>query len=196
MKKVAIKIREKDKQIIYLVLFTIIIVIDLMVILGWQLRLLFKYFNTSNERKQSIELLESDIRNLDKYKLEITDLDKKVNNLKLLVSEEEDISALIENISHLADSSDIKITQIKPEMDMDEKKFVGTKEDKFSQIEIQIVAKSDFHQLGSFVSKIESAKNFLKFTSLELETDNRNYFIQNVNLSLISYVRIKKEMGK
>ncbi|MFC1709904.1 type 4a pilus biogenesis protein PilO [Candidatus Omnitrophota bacterium] len=190
--KLNIVIREKDKQIAILVAFFMIIALDLIFILGWQWRSLSSNYKNASEKKQIINSLEIDLRNLDGYNNEILGLDEKISKLKLSIIDEVDISALIENISNLADSSGVKITQIKPVFEASESKYVEAKDSKFAEVEIQIIAKSDFHQLGSFISKIESAKNFLKVYSFDITTDNRNYFVQNIALSLKSFVNLKK----
>jgi Tfp pilus assembly protein PilO len=152
----SIVIKEKDKQVAILVAFFIIIALDLIFILGWQWRTLSNKYKSASQKKQAIVALETDLRNLDSYKNEITALDKTISNLKLFIIEEVDISALIESISNLADSSGVKITQIKPVMDTSDPKFVEVRDAKFGEIEIQIIAKSDFHQLGSFINKLET----------------------------------------
>ncbi len=188
-----IKLKDKDKEILILSAFVIIVLIDLIVILfGWQLRQMFGSYKSAKEKKQAIVSLDSDIVNLERYKKESVDLDKKISELKLSVVEEMDISALVENISNLAESNGVKITQIKPVIDNSEPKIIEAKDAKFAEIVLQIKAKSDFHQLGNFISKIESAKSFLKVASLEIETDNRNYFIQNIELDLKSFINIKE----
>lgn len=187
-----IVIREKDKQIAIIAGFTIIILVDLFFILGWQWRSLSAYFKDTSQKKQDIVSLVTDIRNLDGYKNEIVDLDDKIARLELLIVDEVDVSSLIENISNLADSSGVKITQIRPAASSDGQRFVQAKDAKFGEIEIQIIAKSDFHQFGNFISKIESAQNFFKLSSLEITTDSRNYFIQQIALSLKSFVSIKE----
>ena len=186
-----IVIKEKDKQIVYSVIFAVIIIMDLIFILGWQWRSLINSYKEASERKQDIVAFESDIRNLEANKKEIIILVEKIKSMELLIIDEIDVSALVENISNLANSSGVKINQIKPVIDNNDPKFLQTEDAKFGEIEIQIIAKADFHQLGNFISKIESAKNFLKLFSLEIVTDNRNYFVQNISLSLKSFVNIK-----
>lgn len=181
-------ITEKDKQIVGLTIFTIFIVGDLVFGLGWQYRSLSKYNRKVNIKKQAIGALENDIRNLDRYKQEINDLDEKINNFEFLVKDEKEVANLIENISNLADNSGVKIKQIKPLIGRSNLKTVEVKDGKFSEVEIQILGESDFHQLGSFVSRIESAKTFFRVSSLEIETDNKNYYIQNIKLSLRTFV--------
>lgn len=188
----ALLIKEKDKQIIFLAVFAIIIIVDLIFILGWQWRLLSGYYKSANEKKQAIAALEKDVRNLDVYKKEIVDLDKKITDKSRSIINEMDVSVLIENISNMADSSGVKITQIKPVIDVSNEKFIQTSDAKFKEMEIQIIAKSDFHQLGNFISRIESARNFLKLFSLEIVTDSRNYFVQNIALSLKTVVNLKE----
>jgi len=188
--KLNIVIKEKDKQILTIVIFVIIIVVDLVFILGWQWRLLSGYFKNAHEKKQAIVALEADVRSVEDYKKEIVNLEEKIAQKKLLIIDEMDVSALIENISNLADKSGVKITQIKPVIHS-EPKFVQARDSRFGEIEFQLIAKSDFHQLGNFISKLESAKSFLKLSALEISTDNRNYFVQNIGLSLKSFVNLK-----
>lgn len=186
-----IVIREREKQIIYLAIFIVIVIADVFFILGWQFKLFFNYYKTTNLRKKAITTLKSDIINLDGYKREIAKLDEKTKDFNLLIADEKDISILIENVSNLANSSSVKIIQIRPVKDKSEKSTIKAKNSSFSQIVIQISARCDFHQLGNFMSKIETAKNFLKPASLEIQTDGKDYFVQNVKLSLISFVNTK-----
>lgn len=186
-----IKLKNKDKQTIFLAAIVIFIVIDLFIIIvGWQCRSLFKYYKAAAEKRQMIAMLENDIKNLNSYRQEISDLETSIRNLELLVTNEANISGLIENISNLANICGVKIIQVKPEVVDEDDKSTGLqiKDNKFGEIEIQLVAKADFHQLGSFISKIESEKNFFKVTSLEIETASENYMIQNIRLSLKSII--------
>lgn len=187
-------IKEKDKQILYLVIPIIIIIVDFLTILGWQCRLLFKYYKTVNTKKETIMTLQDDILNLDAYKNEISALDEKIKNPTVSISEEKDISVLIEDISDLANDSGVKILQIKPVLEIEDKDTTKIKNEEPSEVGIQIAAQADFHQLGNFISKVESAKSFLKVSALEIETDNKNYFIQNIKLFLKSYIKSEKEL--
>lgn len=189
-------IRERDKQIIYLAIFIIVVIADVFLILGWQLRSLLNYYKIANERKEAITTLKSDILNLDSYKKEVAKLDEKVKSFKLLFTDEEDVSGLIENISGLANSSSVKIIQIKPVKESSDSAAVKAKDNKFTEIGIQIAAKADFHQMGNFISKIESSKSFLKVSSLEIETDSKDYYAQNIRLSLASFVNTKDKSTK
>ena len=188
----SIVIKEKDKQIAILVAFFIIVTLDLIFILGWQWRSLSNKYKNASQKKQAIIALEADLRNLEGYKTEIAALDDKIVNLRLAIIDEVDISALIENISNLADSCGVKITQIKPVLDVNNPKFVQVRDSKFGEIEIQIIAKSDFHQLGSFINKFETNKYYLKLFSLDITTESKNYFVQNIALALKSFVNIKE----
>ena len=192
----AIVIKEKDKQIVYIAIFIIILVIDFFLILGWQFRLLLRNFKMANEKRQAIVALENDTKNMDKYKQETADLDKKIKDLELMVTKEQDIQFLIEDISVLASKSNIKIMQIKPIIDEDKLNIVSSKDGKFSEVEIKISATAGFHQLGNFINNIESANKFFKLSSLEIETDNKDYLVQNIRLSLISILDLKEGNNK
>ncbi|MFH1622706.1 MAG: type 4a pilus biogenesis protein PilO [Candidatus Omnitrophota bacterium] len=185
--------QDKDKQVVSLVVFIVIILIDLIFILGWQWRLLSGYYKNAKEKKQSIISLKIDLQNLDNYNKEMSNLDERVTSMKLLIIDEADISALIENISNLADSSGVKVTQIKPVIDSIKPRYIQARDTKFQEIDIKIIAKADYHQFGNFMSRIESAKSFLKLSELEMETDNRNYFTQNIGLTLKTFVKVREQ---
>ncbi|MDD5355439.1 MAG: type 4a pilus biogenesis protein PilO, partial [Candidatus Omnitrophica bacterium] len=157
---------------------------------GWQYRLFSKYSETLTKKKQAMVNLERDINNLDRTKKEAGDLEKKIDDLCLFVIEGENISALIEDISKLANNSGVKITQIKPVMDNVNFETVDVKDIKFHEIEIQIVGQSGFHQLGDFISRVESAKNFFKVVSIGIDPNDKDYNVQNIKLSLRTYVSI------
>ncbi|MDD5006067.1 MAG: type 4a pilus biogenesis protein PilO [Candidatus Omnitrophica bacterium] len=181
---------EKNKQIILLVILAIIVVADLAIIGGWQYNLLSRYSRDVSSKEKSIAALERDIRNLDKNKQEMAELDEKNNNFKIMIVDEKDIAVLIEKISNLADDSGVKIIQIKPLMDNSDLNIIEAKDSKFREIEIQIVGKADFHQLGNFVSSLESASNFFKVSSLDIESQDKDYLVQNIRLSLTTFVNI------
>lgn len=185
-----IVIKEKDKKIVYATLFIVFIVVDVAMILGWQYRLFSQHSETLTRKKQSIDNLDRDAKNLDRIRKEAEDLDKNIGDLRLYIMEEKNISYLIEDISNLGNDSGVKITQIKPVLDGSGFQTVDAKDYKFREIEIQIVAKSSFHQLGNFISKIESAKSFFKVVSLDINLDDKNYNIQNIRLSLRTFINI------
>lgn len=186
----AIIIKEKDRQVIYIAIIVIIIVVDVIFILGWQFHSLFKNIKMTADKRQAIITLENDIRNLDKLKQEIIDLEKKINNLELMIAKEQDVSVLMEDISNLADKTGVKVIQIKPAIDEDSSSIVSAKDARFQEVEIKIIATAGFHQLGNFINKIETADKFFKLSSLEIETDNKDYFLQSIRLSLVSILSL------
>jgi Tfp pilus assembly protein PilO len=183
-------IKEKDKQIALIILFAIIIAVDLAIVLGWQYRLFSKNNETLVNKKKMLNSLENDLKNLDKTTQEIGDMDAKINMFYSSMVEEKNISTLIEDISNLANLSGVKITQIRPITDNINFEIIEAKDSKFNEIEIQIVGKANFHQFGNFINRIESAKTFYKVDSFEIEADAKDYNVQNIRLSLRTYVNI------
>jgi len=185
-----IAIKEKDKKIVFVTLFVIFIVLDMAMLLGWQYRLFSKNSETLTKKKQAMANMERDISNLDRIKKEAGDIEKKTGDLCLSIKEGENVSALIEDISKLANNSGVKITQIKPVMDDVNFATVDIKDVRLHEIEIQIVGQSGFHQLGDFISKVESAENFFRVVSLSIDPNDKDYNVQNIKLSLRTYINI------
>ena len=77
--------------------------------------------------------------------------------------------------------------------DEDIEKILSVQEEtyeKFGEIAIYIVAESGFHHLGAFISRLESEKNLFLLSSIEIQTNSRNYLVQDIRFSLISTIRL------
>ena len=161
--KTSIQLKDKDKKLIYIVGIILFFVIDIVVIFfGWQCRSLFQNYKLANERNQQIKTMGNDITNKERYKQELRELNKTIDELKQCVSDEAAVPVLMENISTLASTIGVKVLQIKPTLETekspkskDAKDAKDANEEKFGEIAIYIVAESGFHQLGAFISRLE-----------------------------------------
>jgi Tfp pilus assembly protein PilO len=96
---------------------------------------------------------------------------------------EDEITSLLEKISHLAASENVKIRQILPSK---------PKQKKRSQLYpflIKLDFSSGYHQLGRFIAALESSRSFLAVDSLEIDSDEDNIFLHRVELVLKTYVK-------
>lgn len=195
--KANIEIKDKDKKLLLVVGVVFFFIIDVYYIFGWQCRSLMHYYTSTNERNQQIQSMENDLRNKERYSSELGDLNIIVDDLEKLVTEEVDIPILMENISKLAGAIGVKILQIRPEfmpglkVDRDsESDKTSENEEKFGEIAIHIAVESGFHQFGVFMSRLEAEKNLFRLSTVEVQTDSRNYLVQKIQLSLISTIKL------
>lgn len=189
-------VKLKDKKVIYIAGGIALLLIDIIVIFGWQCRSLVHNFALAGERRQQILTMEKDIINKEKYKKELSDLNTVVGTLKDSIIDESDVPVLMENISTLARTIGVKILQIKPVFEFDRNAASGVvtvNEEQFATIGIRIAAECGFHQLGAFISRLESAENFFRLAAIEIQTDTKNYLVQNVRLSLTSVIKLTQQ---
>lgn len=197
--KAALQLKDKDKKLVIIIGFILFIVIDVvMIFFGWQCRSLFGYYKLAGERSQQIKTMENDIINKERYGQELSELDRTIDDLRLRVSDEAEVPVLMENISRLASAIGVRVLQIKPTLEIkkvppSDAEATETEKEKFGEIIISIVAESGFHQLGAFISRLESEKNLFRLSSIEIQTDAKNYLVQNIRLSLKSTIRLAQQ---
>lgn len=91
---------------------------------------------------------------------EINQLEKKIDVYKKGLTKK-DASVLINNINNLARESDIKIVSLRPQ---EEKDYPAYIQYSFSMV----ISALDYHQVGKFVSKLESSPDIYTVDSLNL----------------------------
>ena len=122
-------------------------------------------------------------------------LDKSVAVLQELLPSEKEIPAVIELLSDLASQADVKIQSIFPQRPAADKNketaatltTIPAAPVVYKDVVIQIEATSGFHQLGSFLSLIESQTTPMQVVSLKITTDPKFLRMQRVKLLIRSY---------
>ena len=106
---------------------------------------------------------------------------------KTIISEDE-MTGLLQIIYNLANKNKVKIIQIRPLKDPQAKEEVmGTQ--KIMPMAIAMDLSCVYHSLGSFISDLENAEQFLAVQDLKIVRSPGDYMRQNVTLNLKTYVR-------
>lgn len=182
----------KDKKVLYMSIAVVVIVLDVFIGLGMQCRSIFNYYKKCNERKQALVALRADMKKCDGYKKDIAEFNERFGKLAAEVTSEANVPALIDNISNLANDCGVEVTQLKP-VSGAASNAIDVKGEKFQEIEFQILAEADFHEVGNFINRLETQKNFFRVVSLEVLTDKNNYLLQGLRLSVKSIVALQKK---
>lgn len=119
-------------------------------------------------------------KNLDEYKDKVELYEKKL-------PAEQEIPSLLENLSNMAKSSNIKIVGIMPALSYfkDQK---GGKSQIYQEIPILITAKSGYHELGYFLSDLENADRFMKVVDIGIKANKTVLKIHDVELIVCTYI--------
>ncbi|PIU41574.1 MAG: hypothetical protein COS99_04485 [Candidatus Omnitrophica bacterium CG07_land_8_20_14_0_80_42_15] len=206
-------LREKNTQWVILILLGVLIMFFL------YLNLIFKptiaglqNINPKlTELKKNIETVEALVKKQEETKREFEKLQYKMRYYENMLSGEEQIPSLLEELSGMARESNVKIIGIKPtklntSKDTVKKEVVSriradaardankeapkVKKAKASyhEIPISVEAKCGYHQLGVFISKLENANRLLVVNDIEIKTDPMTPREHNVSLIVSAFL--------
>jgi Tfp pilus assembly protein PilO len=177
---------DKQKKILIVIFFALIIYIDATFILKSQ---------TSGIKSldPKIVRLKKDLTNLNRSldsmratlgKQGLTAQKVISRSSKILL--EGQISGLLQDISSQANKFDIQIGQIRPS-----RETVNTKDitggDKFTPILINLDLTGSYHNLGKFINELENFQVFLSVQELKISTQLPEYMKQKITLVLKTY---------
>ncbi len=95
---------------------------------------------------------------------DIVEKDKRLTDYRDKLSKIPDRTKFIEELNTLAAQSGLSVQSVAP----DEKKAVATYLEK---VAVKIDAEGNYHQLGEFVSRVESLEPFVKIMSVSIDTE-------------------------
>ena len=106
---------------------------------------------------------------------------------KIIISEDE-MTGLLQGIYNLAHKNNVKIIQIRPLKDPQAKEeAMGAQ--KIMPMTIVMDLSCVYHSLGSFISDLENAGQFLAVQDFKIVRSSGDYMRQNVTLNLKTYVK-------
>lgn len=137
-----------------------------------------------------IKATESEIRQLAAYQKALEEnRDQIAASEKRLLSQESDIPGLLETLSAMAKSTGVKIVGIRPVRP--EGGFSGARGGGYLEAPILINAKSGYHELGDFVSRIESAEKCLTIADIDVASNPASPKKHDVTLLVMAYAVVK-----
>jgi len=178
MKDLLNKIKSDKKNLGILVLGIILfLAIDFMFILKPINMVLKDVSKKVVDLRQKINNLAKDLETLKKESPIILKKSKRI-------IKEDELPALLRDISEVAKTNNLKINQIKPAIDF-------TKTDKSSPTEclITINLSGGYHQLGRFLANLENAPQFLSVEELKITARQDDYLLHIINLVLKTYIK-------
>jgi Tfp pilus assembly protein PilO len=147
-----------------------------------------------------IKRLSSDIAGLDNDLNNIQALKKKqdANKQKALqeakrVISDDQIAALLDEISDVAEKNEVRIAQIRPLRQPLPQAAIGKgaapAAARFSALLISMDLSADYHRLGRFINDLENGPTFLVVESLKISANPANYLKQSAQLAVRTYVK-------
>lgn len=171
------------------------IAVCLLVLVGYYLLFLspviskfLSVFREVSRIESRLDKAELSIERMPVSKKEIGELKAKADFYGSKLPKEKEFPEVLEGLSDMAKSAGVKITKIIPV-----KKSRGDFEksahsDIYSQQGILINAQCGYHQLGAFISEIESAERFMEVSDIKIEAGKVNPKRHNVQLAVNTFL--------
>ena len=152
--------------------------------IGWVTGILGKTGKLMSDFK-SAELL---ISKKEMFENDIESYRGKVESYEKRLPAEQEIPSILENLSTMANGSNVKIIGIAP-VQVSAKEAAAKNIGKiYKEIPILINAKSGYHELGIFLNNLESADRFMKVVDIEVRSSKASPKKHDTELIVCTYV--------
>ncbi len=113
----------------------------------------------------------------------------KVQSYEKRLPAKTEIPLLLEQLSKIARETGVKILAITPS---NVKKTKVEKEDKpYVEIPISVTAQGGYHELGTFLNRMEKSDRFMKIAELLISTNSQDKKSHNLEMIVSTYVLLK-----
>lgn len=185
--KIEVKIGT-DKKKIYLILFAclVFVYLDSSLIMKLQVKGIKSAGPRIIKLKQDLNNLVKDLARMQELKSKQGQKNKQVSlQLKKIIPEDQ-IAQLLQDISGIANKNEVKILQIKPSP---QSAVLAGALGKYSPLLVALDLSCEYHKLGHFIDDLQDGQIFVEVESINIESRPGDYFKQNVNLVLRTYVK-------
>jgi len=186
---------EQRKLLIIVIGIAILLVADISFIL---LPLINKTFDLSSQvssTRKNIDNLNQQISTIDETREKLSRLKESYSKYVKRFSREEEIPRLLETLSKIAAESEVVILAVRPvatKSDKQDKKLANI----FREVPIEIRAMGGYHQLGSFINKLETLDRFLKVTDISITQNIRTPRNHSLRLLVATYILKESQHAK
>jgi len=141
------------------------------------------------EARQQVGMLEAALANEAAVREQYQHLDETVAAMRKVLPSEDEVPAVIETLSQLAGQSQVKILTIFPQRPLDGSELSSSKSAPAAaeagvtkEVMIQVDALGGYHQLGMFLSLVESGEKPMQLASLRVSSDPKEPKRQRIKL--------------
>lgn len=118
-------------------------------------------FRSQSRRIEGLKAKVAEEREKNRLLIEIGEMVEEIDSYQPRIPLERDVDWLRMEVIRMANESGVKIISITPRSP--EKRHL------YTRLAVEMEVECGYHQLGEFVSKLESSKRFIKIDSLNLE---------------------------
>lgn len=140
--------------------------------------------------REQLRMIEMVLTNEEQVRHQHDELERTVTSLRSLLPPEERLSAVIERLSDIASQTQVKIQTIFPQREAAEDELAAalkpanSKPPVYKMTPIQIDALAGFHELGAFLSLVETGTSPMEISSLRISSNANQIRRHQVKLVL------------
>jgi len=187
----AIDLKDRKTQILLAAAVAVIflLMLDVNYILRPQAAKIINLINTVKRTRADLKMAEENISRIGQFKKEIEAYKDKVENYEKTLPAEQEIPSFLENLSNMAKSSNIKILAITPIVSREETDKAEARI--YQDIPVLINARSGYHELGRFLSKLENSDRFMKVADIDVKGAGSAQNRHDIELLVLTYILLK-----
>jgi len=138
--------------------------------------------------RMEIKAVQNDLEFEDRLKAKRVSLEDQLKLYANKLSRERELPSLLEDLSRTARTSNIKILGITPQDKALAKISLKAKESEvYQEHPISVTAESGYHQLGTFVNKLENNERFMRIADINIKANKANPKRHDVEFVVCAY---------
>jgi Tfp pilus assembly protein PilO len=195
--ELAVSKLDKKKTVAVLVAFLVFVYIDIAFVMRTQVKTLKPLGKEIVKIKKDISGLSKELANLKELKSKQSQVQQNMAKIKEIIPEDQ-WSALLQDVSALANQNNVKILQIGAAKETKKTQRVpeAAAKDaakkapaKFATRSLTLDLFCDYHTLGAYIDDLENDRKFLAVEEMRIINNANDYFHQDVKLVLQTYVK-------
>lgn len=193
--KLITKINEKNPYYLLIGVLFLILIVDYLVIMQFQLRTLGSLNPKIKTLSEELSGTKNNIQRLSQYEDEIKKLNRQLGRFIRRVKGKEEIPQALENISVIANKNGVKIEQIMPDTSTNEP-VLQNSEGQYFIIPVIIEAKAGYHNFGRFLNQMEEEGVFLNVADFTLAANLKEGRLHTIKLTVDTIVLEPREAAR
>lgn len=183
-KNIDLKDRQTQQFLIIIAVFVIAAALYVYFVFVPQIKRVTSLVGKVNKMKAELSSAKSTVMGMGELKKRLKEYNEKVELYEKKLPAEQEIPSLLENLSGMAKDANITITSIMPSS---REASANKQGNIYKEIPILITAKSGYHELGYFLSKLEDADRFMKVVDIGIKANKVSPKKHDIELTVCTY---------
>jgi type IV pilus assembly protein PilO len=121
---------------------------------------------------------------IENAKDEIGKLKENINYYEKKLPTEKDIPDLLQYLSNIGTETNVKLLEIEKKQEIRQEQGQTL----YVTVPFKLILKGGYHNIGSFIGKLENADRFMKIEKLEIKEDKNNPYEHRGEMTVFTYI--------